>query len=199
MVPPASRAAGPASCAPSCTFGQMSCGSVSDIHSTQMQLATLYMAATYMSKMSNTIMLLGCLRKRKIGSAVSYWMGKPLNRSWQSTPSQFCRSLRTKQLNRDCFLDPQDIHNISLRLAQLTWKLHDNEAQSVRLFYQQHSEFAFIYQEERHSQPQPSVSQRSGRQSPSWEPASHSAFAVREHIQALYCTCYTTCHKHDLM
>ena len=55
--------------------------------------------------------------------------------------------------DRDCFLDSQDICNIAHKLARLTWKLHDNEAQSVRLFYQQHSEFTFFYQEERSGQP----------------------------------------------
>ena len=61
--------------------------------------------------------------------------------------------------DRDCYLDPQDIRNLAIRQAQLTWKLHDNEAQSVRLFYQQHSEFVFMYQEERSSQPEQSASQ----------------------------------------
>ncbi|DBA69546.1 TPA: hypothetical protein ACH3X2_012744 [Trebouxia sp. C0005] len=62
--------------------------------------------------------------------------------------------LESKTADRDCFLHPQDICNINLKLAQFTWKLHDNEAQFARLFHQQHSEFAFINQEERHSQPQ---------------------------------------------
>ncbi len=61
--------------------------------------------------------------------------------------------------DRDCFLNSQDIRNIAQKLAQLTWKLHDNEAQSVRLFYQQHSESVFMYQEERSAQPQPAATQ----------------------------------------
>lgn len=51
--------------------------------------------------------------------------------------------------DRDCFLTGQDIRNIEQKLAKGTWKLHENEAQSVRLFYQQHSDFMFIYVEER--------------------------------------------------
>jgi len=61
--------------------------------------------------------------------------------------------------DRDCFLNSQDIRNIAQKLAQLTWKLHDNEAQSVRLFYQQHSESVFMYQEECSAQPQPAATQ----------------------------------------
>ncbi len=45
--------------------------------------------------------------------------------------------------DRDCFLNSQDICDIAQKLAQLTWKLHDTEVQSVRLFYQQHSESVF--------------------------------------------------------
>ena len=55
--------------------------------------------------------------------------------------------------DRDCFLTSQDIRNIHSKLAVLTWKLHQNEAQSVRLFAQQHASNIFIYQEERSSQP----------------------------------------------
>ena len=61
--------------------------------------------------------------------------------------------------DRDCFLSSQDIRNIAHKLARLTWKLHDNEAQSVRLFYQEHSEYMFLYEEEHAGQP-PAVAQR---------------------------------------
>ncbi|KAL3137908.1 hypothetical protein ABBQ38_005157 [Trebouxia sp. C0009 RCD-2024] len=59
----------------------------------------------------------------------------------------------------DCYLDAQDIRSIALCQAKLTWKLHANEAQSVRLFYQEHSDHVFIYQEEC-SQPQQSATQQ---------------------------------------
>lgn len=68
--------------------------------------------------------------------------------------------------DRDCFLSSQDIRNIAHKLARLTWKLHDNEAQSVRLFYQEHSEYMFLYEEEHAGQPpavaqgQPAISQQ---------------------------------------
>ncbi|DBA85568.1 TPA: hypothetical protein ACH3X2_005658 [Trebouxia sp. C0005] len=93
-------------------------------------------------------------------------MGKPLmSNSDQQIMAKHTKAilpqLESKTADRDCFLDPQDIRNMNLKLAQLTWKLHDNEAQSVRLFYQQHSEFAFIYQEQRDSR---SVSQPAVRQ-----------------------------------
>ncbi|KAL3141408.1 hypothetical protein ABBQ32_004980 [Trebouxia sp. C0010 RCD-2024] len=50
--------------------------------------------------------------------------------------------------DQDCFLTGQNIRNIEQKLAKGTRKLHDNEAQSVRLFYQQHSDKVFIYVEE---------------------------------------------------
>lgn len=56
--------------------------------------------------------------------------------------------------DRDCYLDTQTIRNIGAKQAKFTWKRHPNEAQSVRLFYQEHSEHTFIYQEEQSSQPQ---------------------------------------------
>ena len=45
--------------------------------------------------------------------------------------------------DRDCFLTSQDVRNISSKLDQHTWKLHPNEAQSVRLFYEQHASNVF--------------------------------------------------------
>ena len=51
----------------------------------------------------------------------------------------------SKLADKDCFLNSQDIRNIGQKLAQLTWKLHDNEAQSVCLFYQQLSDSVFMY------------------------------------------------------
>ncbi len=86
---------------------------------------------------------------------------------WQYTTQQIRKQHATSAMpridsntaDRDCFLNSQDIRNIAQKLAQLTWKLHDNEAQSVRLFYQQHSEDVFMYQEERSAQPQPAATQ----------------------------------------
>ncbi|DBB04165.1 TPA: hypothetical protein ACH3X1_013209 [Trebouxia sp. C0004] len=46
--------------------------------------------------------------------------------------------------DRDCFLTAQDVRNLNNKLAEQCWKLHDNEAQSVRLFYQQHAVSVFI-------------------------------------------------------
>ncbi|DBA71834.1 TPA: hypothetical protein ACH3X2_010885 [Trebouxia sp. C0005] len=111
-------------------------------------------------------------------------MGKPLSRSWQSTPSQFCRSLRAKQLTETASWTHRTYATLNLKLAQLTWKLHDNEAQSVWLFYQQHSEFAFIYQEQRHSQPQQSVSQSASGQAGS-HPAGSQAVIQPASSQAV--------------
>ncbi|KAL3144262.1 hypothetical protein ABBQ32_004035 [Trebouxia sp. C0010 RCD-2024] len=68
--------------------------------------------------------------------------------------------IESGKADRDCYLDAQDICNIALSQAKLTWKLHVNEAQSVRLFYQEHSDHVFIYQEEC-SQPQQSATQQS--------------------------------------
>ena len=50
--------------------------------------------------------------------------------------------------DRDCFLTSQDIRNVANKLAELTWKLHSNEAQSVRMFYEQHVSIVFIYEEQ---------------------------------------------------
>ena len=59
--------------------------------------------------------------------------------------------IESETADRGCYLDTQTIRNIA---AKFTWKRHPNEAQSVRLFYQEHSEHTFIYQEEQSSQPQ---------------------------------------------
>ena len=60
----------------------------------------------------------------------------------------------------------------------LTWKLHDNEAQSARLFYLQHSECMFIYQDERSAHPsQLPVSQQLLPVSHQLLPVNHSAAA----------------------
>lgn len=50
-------------------------------------------------------------------------------------------------IDRDCNLKSQDIRNIAAKLAELTWKLHPNEAQSVHLFKQQHPDLFFTYLE----------------------------------------------------
>ena len=55
--------------------------------------------------------------------------------------------------DRDCFLSAQDVRNVAHKLARLTWKLHENEAQSVRIFYQQHADHMFIYEEQHAGQP----------------------------------------------
>ena len=79
--------------------------------------------------------------------------------------------------DRDCFLDSQTIRNIDAKHAKLTWKRHVNEAQSVRLFYQEHSEHIFIYKEERSSQPQQSGIQQADNND---QPASSAEHQVSQ-------------------
>lgn len=74
-------------------------------------------------------------------------------------PSRPCHRLKVGQ-QTGCYLDAQHIRNLALSQAKLTWKLHANEAQSVRLFYQEHSEYIFIDQEEHCIQPQQSATQQ---------------------------------------
>ncbi|KAA6421245.1 MAG: hypothetical protein FRX49_08731 [Trebouxia sp. A1-2] len=93
-------------------------------------------------------------------------------------------NLRAKQLTETASWTHRTYATLNLKLAQLTWKLHDNEAQSVWLFYQQHSEFAFIYQEQRHSQPQQSVSQSASGQAGS-HPAGSQAVIQPASSQAV--------------
>ena len=66
----------------------------------------------------------------------------------QSHKSSTCTKIQAGTANRDCFLTPQDIRNINSKLAPLIRKKHQNEAQSVRLFYEQHASNIFIYQEQ---------------------------------------------------
>ena len=47
--------------------------------------------------------------------------------------------LQAGTADRDCFLTAQDVRNVASKLAGLSWRLHVNEAQSVRLFYHQHA------------------------------------------------------------
>ena len=60
--------------------------------------------------------------------------------------------IQAAKADRDCFLTLQDIRNINSKLALLTWKKHQNEAQSVCLFCEQHANNIFIYREQLNGQ-----------------------------------------------
>lgn len=62
-------------------------------------------------------------------------------------------------LGRDAKLKPQDVRNCEHTLAESLWKLHEDEATSVRLFTQQHQKHIFIYKE----QLQPDPPQKQGQ------------------------------------
>lgn len=49
---------------------------------------------------------------------------------------------------RDYYLTRQDIINIDMKLTQGKWRLHSNQAQSVRLFTEQNPELVLLYQEQ---------------------------------------------------
>jgi hypothetical protein len=55
--------------------------------------------------------------------------------------------------SRDHFLKRQDVRNLEHTLAESTWKLHDDEATSVRLFQQRHEKNIFMYREQHPEQP----------------------------------------------
>lgn len=69
-----------------------------------------------------------------------------------------------KPLGRDEFLKPVDIRNCEHDLAETQWKLHQNEAQSVRMFAQQHDANVFIYKEQQGPQQQPAKEQPAQQQ-----------------------------------
>ena len=92
--------------------------------------------------------------------------------------------IESNTADRDCFLTSQDMRKIAQKLARLTWKLHDNEAQSVRLFYQQHSECMCIYQEERSAQPQPAACQPAAPASQPSAPASQPSSPASQPVPA---------------
>jgi len=84
--------------------------------------------------------------------------------------------------DRDCFLVSQDIRNIHSKLAQLSWKLHQNEAQSVRLIAQQHARNIFIYQEQHSSQPsQPAMPAQPPPSDQHSQPAVHAEPSPTDH------------------
>lgn len=49
---------------------------------------------------------------------------------------------------RDFYLDRHDISNIDVKLQADKWRLHQNQAQSVRLFAQQNQDTVILYQEQ---------------------------------------------------
>lgn len=49
---------------------------------------------------------------------------------------------------RDFYLNCHDISNIDVKLQEDTWRLHKNQAQSVRLFAQQNEDKVILYQEQ---------------------------------------------------
>lgn len=56
-------------------------------------------------------------------------------------------------LTRDSFLKQQDVRKLEHNLAEKVWKLHEDEATSVRLFKQQHDKNVFKYTEQQPAQP----------------------------------------------
>jgi hypothetical protein len=55
---------------------------------------------------------------------------------------------RGKGDDRDFDLCARDVRNCERHIAASLWKLHDNEAQSLRMWVERHDEHVFIYKEE---------------------------------------------------
>ena len=92
-------------------------------------------------------------------------------------------------VDRDCFLTSQDIRNINSKLALLSWKKHQTEAQSVRLFCEQHASIIFIYQEQ--------VNGQSNAPAVDIQPADQSSQLKAPLQQPVYnaaCSLYTMLH-----
>ncbi len=66
---------------------------------------------------------------------------------------RFADAKKLAPSSRDHFLKRQDVRNLEHTLAESTWKLHDDEATSVRLFQQRHEKNIFMYREQHPEQP----------------------------------------------
>ena len=66
---------------------------------------------------------------------------------------RFDEDMQNGSLTRDSFLKRQDVRNLEHNLAEKVWKLHEDEATSVRLFKQQHDKNVFMYTEQQPAQP----------------------------------------------
>ena len=60
---------------------------------------------------------------------------------------------RQNKLRRDHFLTVQEARNCEHKLSSAVWKYHEDEATSVRMFQQRHSDHVFMYQEQQPEQP----------------------------------------------
>ncbi|DBA80662.1 hypothetical protein WJX77_006328 [Trebouxia sp. C0004] len=66
---------------------------------------------------------------------------------------RFAEAKKAGTLSRDHFLKHQDDRNLEHTLAESIWKLHYDEATSVRLFKQGHENNVFMYREQHPEQP----------------------------------------------
>ncbi|KAG0618725.1 hypothetical protein M758_4G088100 [Ceratodon purpureus] len=71
-----------------------------------------------------------------------------------------------KDITRDLFLTTKDIRNISGKLAQETYMLHKNDAQSVRMWVQRNPEKVFYYTESNKEKPVPVPGELTGSNMP---------------------------------
>ena len=79
--------------------------------------------------------------------------GISTNEIMRKHQKRFDEDMQNGSLTRDSFLKRQDVRNLEHNLAEKVWKLHEDEATSVRLFKQQHDKNVFMYTEQQPAQP----------------------------------------------
>ena len=71
-----------------------------------------------------------------------------------------------REITRDLLLTTKDIRNISGKLAQESYMLHKNDAQSVRMWVQKNSDKVFYYTESNNEKPIPVPGELTGQNMP---------------------------------
>ena len=70
---------------------------------------------------------------------------------WKQTLSNYFVYTQSQQTGnpRNFYLNRHDISNIDVKLQEDKWRLHKNQAQSVRLFAEQNEDIVILYQEQK--------------------------------------------------